>query len=999
MRFASGILALVWFSVVTSSAAQPDRITAAIDSNQFVVLKASVHAKAQPSFDRGPVDPGMVLPYITMLMKPSALQQADLNRLLARQQNPSSSEYHKWLTPEQYAERFALSLHDMAQVSEWLKAQGFKVVQSARGRDWIAFTGTAAAVENTFHTAIDRFDVDGEEHFANTRDVSIPQALSGAVAGFRGLNDFRFKPMSHMKVSPINIFFPAIVRPFYTNGTRHFLAPGDLPIIYDSQFNSTGASLVVVGQVDVALGDIEAFRRIFELNANDPTILVVPGSPDPGQNSGDMVESDLDLEWSGAAAPFAQITFVTSDVSTGGVFNSASYAIDQALAPVISMSYGGCETPNASFIPSYEPTLQKANAEGITFVASTGDSGAAGCDDPSETAATQGLAVNYPASSPEVTAVGGTEFNEGSGNYWSDNNFSGFYSAMSYIPEKVWNDSAQDHNLVAGGGGKSSCSNAKCTAGFPKPSWQTGTGVPKDGVRDLPDVSLSASADHDGYLLCTQGSCASGFNTNVVVGGTSASAPIFAGFVASLNVFLGNHGSTGLGNINPQMYQVAQDPSKGAFHDITTGSNSVPCTQGKKDCPAQAPFEIGYSAGTGYDLATGLGSVDAALLSCYWTGKTCSYVISSVVPSEIDVGSTNPITFIANSDSTQLGGPTPTGTMTFFRDGQQIGTAPLDGNGNAQLNFDPSSLTAHNYAMTSSYGGDSTYAASTSSAVYLTVGSIASLSLSVSPTTVLSGSSDSVTLTATLTAANGTPTGTVSFHDGNTSLGQGTITGNTATLKLDASKMADGQHTISATYDGDTNFANTGSDAQYFSVQDYFVPLPIPSTLTVPKPGGGSSARLVVDPISGFNQPVTFSCSGMPSESTCSFNPASVTPNGSFVSTTLSITTTAPSASLKRPQASRGALFYALIVPGFLGVFISLGTFGRKRTRYALLGLLLTAGTVLLQSCGGGGSSSQTQKNTNPGTPAGTSIVTVTASTSGSNPLSHKVTFTLTVLQ
>lgn len=1001
MRFASGILALVWFCVVTSFAAQPDRITTTIDSNQFVVLKSGVHAKALPSFDRGPVDPGMTLPYITMLMKPSAAQQADLNHLLAQQQNPSSPEYHKWLTPEQYADRFGLSPHDMAQVSDWLKAQGFNVVQTARGRDWIAFSGTAAAVQNTFHTAIDRFEVDGEKHFANAKDISIPQALSGTVAGFRGLNDFRFKPMSHATALPPGVFFPAVVHPFYTSGGSHFLAPDDIATIYDinplynAGIDGTGMKLAVVGQVDVDMTDIEDFRNGFNLPANDPTVVLVPGSPDPGNSQGDLVESDLDLEWAGAVARNASILFVTAAPSTGGVFNSALYVIDQKLAQVISMSYGGCESINAQFIQGNEPSMQKANTEGITFVASSGDTGAAACDagdNPPVRTATKGLSVNYPASSPEVSGIGGTEFNEGSGNYWNGSNGANGGSAISYIPEESWNDTVERNELAASGGGKSSCgvsNNGTCTAGFPKPSWQLGN---TDTVRDVPDVSFSASPDHDGFMICSGGSCSGGIAPNFVVGGTSASAPVFAGIVTLLNQFVGNTPPAGLGNVNTQIYLLAQDPTNDAIHDVTTGDNKVPCTKGSKDCANGGT--IGYSAATGYDKATGLGSVDVNNLACHWTSKLCVSVSLTAVPQQIVVGFNQPVVLTATV-AAGFGTNVPTGTVTFFKNSTQIGQGTLT-NGTATFNYDASALTAHRYAMTVQYGGDSNFGSATSTAVELTVGTPSSTGLNLSTATVLVGSTDSVTLTANVTGGSGTPTGTVIFHEGVTQLATGTLSGGTATANYDPKSLTVGTHAIVASYSGDTNFADSDSAAEQLKVQDYSLS-ETPSTMSISAPGGTGAGTITVTPVNGFGDAVTFTCSGLPAESSCTFNPASVSPSGGPVNTAITVSTTAPTARMSHPLKDRSGIFYAMLLPGFFGVVLISSPRRRQGARWLFLAMLLCATTLWLPACGGGSSGSQ--KTSDPGTPVGAKTVTVTATTSGSSQLSHKVTFTLTVLQ
>jgi len=167
--------------------------------------------------------------------------------------------------------------------------------------------------------------------------------------------------------------------------------------------------------------------------------------------------------------------------------------------------------------------------------------------------------------------------------------------------------------LSASGGGASSL--------FTKPNWQTGKGVPNDGHRDVPDVSLNASPDHDGYLICSNGNCVNGFrdssNNLLVVGGTSAGSPSFAGIVALLNQKFG----TAQGNINPKLYALAAS-SPSAFHDVTSGNNIVPCTAASKDCTNGS---LGYSAGVGYDQVTGLGSVDAFNLASDWQNSASGF--------------------------------------------------------------------------------------------------------------------------------------------------------------------------------------------------------------------------------------------------------------------------------------------------------------------------------------------------------------------------------------
>ena len=610
-RLALMHLAVMLF-VAIGLRAQPNRVVEPINPGLSIELPNNVPYNAQTQYDQGPVAPSFSMTAIILMVKPSSQQQAALSQLLADQQNPSSPNYHRWLTPEQYADRFGLSSADLDKIADWLRSQGFVVTYTAHGRNWIAFDGTAGEVAQAFRTEIHRYVVGGQTHFANATNPSIPAALADVIAGFRGLHDFHPRPLYH-QTKPVA---PGPNQPRYTDPTfTNYLAPDDIATIYDlftifnAGYTGTGLSLMVMGQTDIALSDINDFRAMFNLSYNPPTTTLVPFSKDPG-TTGDLGEADLDLEWTGAVARGATIIYVYST----DVFTSASYAIDQSpiLAPVMSFSYGGCEAEDMSFLASDRTLAQQAVAEGITWVASSGDTAAAECDLETATVATHGLAVEVPSSIPEVTAVGGTEFNEGFGSYWSFTNGPNWGSAQSYIPEMAWNDTLSRGTLSGSGGGVSIY--------YPVPSWQTGAGFPNNGFRDVPDVSFTASADHDGYMICTAGSCPGptplyGFTP---IGGTSVATPVFAGMLTLLNQYLvtiGAQGQVGLGNINPKLYSLAQNAAAAVYHDITVGNNIVPCQIGTPNCTTGS---FGYNAGPGYDMATGLGSVDGTNLLVAW---------------------------------------------------------------------------------------------------------------------------------------------------------------------------------------------------------------------------------------------------------------------------------------------------------------------------------------------------------------------------------------------
>jgi uncharacterized protein (TIGR03437 family) len=688
-------LALVLLAGATGTAfaAPANRITHPVDDRLLWAVPGSIHRLAQAQFDQGPIDPQMRMNYIMLIVKPSPAQQAELDGLLADQQNPSSPQFHKWLTPEEFGNRFGLSAADSSKVAAWLRAEGLTVNRLARAQNWLAFSGTAGQVSKTLHTSFHSFQVDGETHFANTTAPSVPAALADVVGGFLGLNDFHLKSFARLVPAAL----PSSISnmgPDDTSGSSHYLAPQDFATIYDigplykQQIDGIGQSIAVVGDSDVLLTDIDAFRARYGLPVNDP--LMIPYSDvDPGFN-GSQVEGTLDLEWAGAIAPNATVYYVYGS----DVFEAVIFAVDNDIAPIISISYGGCEVDFS--ISFYRSIAQEGNAEGITLLNASGDSGAAGCDQQgSEPFATRGLMVDFPAVMPEVTGVGGTEFVEGSGKYWSSVNSADFGSALSYIPEAAWNESG-GNGLGAGGGGASLF--------YAKPAWQAGPGMPNDSARDVPDVALSA-AGHDAYNITLSGK-------NVQVAGTSCAAPSMAGIVALLNqyqVTKGFQAQPGLGNINPQLYRLAQS-SPSPFHDVTSGNNIVPCAQGSPNCLTGS---FGYQAGPRYDQATGLGSVDVSALATAWnTAVNAANVNLSLSAPALTLNDTlNMVAVVAAAS----GKGTPTGRVDFSSGGLALGSGTLSSTSAGQaadLSFPAFMLGLGPSSITAVYSGDGAFSGS-----------------------------------------------------------------------------------------------------------------------------------------------------------------------------------------------------------------------------------------------------------------------------------------------
>jgi subtilase family serine protease len=725
----------LWLSLCISQAlAQPSRITSPLDVSKTKLLIGNRTRRARQENDQGPLNPYDRISGITLILKPSPDQAGDLDKLLHQQREPSSPNYRAWLTPEQYASRFGLSANDFGQVVSWLQTEGFSIDYVARGRRWIMFSGTAREVLKAFHTEVHRYNVGGELHYANAQDPSIPEAFDPVVLLIRGLDDFRTEPR---KINGVP------VADFSVSGGFHALVPGDLATIYDVQplyqrgITGSGQKVAVVGQTDIQLSDIEYFRSQDGLPVNDPQLVLVTGSPDPGNSADDLVESDLDLEYAGGIAPNATILFVYST----DVWTSIEFAIDQDLAPVISSSYGYCE-PQISSTPAsaaayLQSLAQEANSMGITWVASSGDTGAADCDFTSEQVATQGLAVDLPASIPEVTGVGGTEFAEGSGNYWSSTNNSNGSSALSYIPETAWNDTAAFGALVASGGGASIF--------FAKPEWQSGAGVPADGARDVPDIAFAAAVAHDPYQIYTSGS-------TLYVGGTSAPTPVFSGMLALLNqyqVSSGAQSQPGLGNINPALYRLAQT-TPGIFHDVTVGNNIVPCQSGSPEC---TNGQFGYQAGVGYDQATGLGSLDAYNFVIAWNGSQpiASTTSLAATVSTLSAGGSTVLTATVKA---AFGTTSPAGAVTFAVGQHILGAVALSGSGGvatATLQVNASQLASGANTITASYAGNALFTAS--SANLLIIVNVQVAAVSVTPSSG-SGTSQTFALQYTDTAGS-----------------------------------------------------------------------------------------------------------------------------------------------------------------------------------------------------------------------------------------------------
>ena len=581
-----------------------DRVTQVVNDAQTIVLWNQHYPLATPANQVGTVPPAQRMEHMVLVLQADASQESALAQLLQDQQTKGSPHYHQWLTPAIFGQHFGVSENDLNQVVKWLERFDFEIEKIPASRRAVIFSGTAEQVDSAFHTSMRTYLVKGQTHYANATDPQIPQALAPVVRGVLALHDFRSTPQ-------------VVPAPAYTDGAGdNFLAPADWDTIYSvnslyPSYTGTGQTVAVVGRSDISLADVQGFRTSSALSANDPQTIFAGTDPGIGSFS-DQLEATLDVEWVGAIAPAATVKLVTAQSGvTDGVWLSAEYAVDNTVAPILSVSYSTCEaTLSASGNSFFGGLWAEAASLGMSVFVASGDSGAANCDSPDSASAAAGAAVNGICSSPYVTCVGGTQFDDTANpsQYWASTNGSGNETAISYIPEISWNESAAFGTLYASGGGTSTI--------YSMPGWQAGPGVPATGFRNVPDVSMSA-ATHDAYVVQFQGA-------PFFVGGTSAATPSFASLAALVLQKVGS----AQGNMNPSLYTLATRQAYGGaavFNDITSGDNSV-------------PGQTGFNAGPGYDLVTGLGSVNANTLVTQWASAATPAPLVSLQFSSLAFG-------------------------------------------------------------------------------------------------------------------------------------------------------------------------------------------------------------------------------------------------------------------------------------------------------------------------------------------------------------------------
>jgi hypothetical protein len=862
-------------------------ITAAVDESKLVALKGSVPPQIHAAKDLGAADRSQPAGRLLLVLKRPDETEAALQSFLLGAHQQTSAGFHKWLAPGEFGKRFGASDADVEQLMGWLQAHGLTVAKVSRGKSTIEFSGTVGQVADAFHTEIHQYSVRNESsgkletHYANASEPSIPAAFAKVIAGVAQLNDFKPQPsIKLMGRANYNVKTHGVTpqwtygegagyAPFYILAPEDFSTQYDVKPAYTVGVTGAGQTIGIINDSNIDLGLVNAYRKLFGLSVNAPQV-VIDGT-DPGIN-GDSGEAYLDVENAGSVAPDATVKlYIAGSVGLmgeGGLEFSLLRAVDDDVATVLSLSFGYCEAGLGTAGNSYYNSLwEQAAAQGQTVMVATGDSGSIGfgCG--------YGLGINGLGSTPWNVAVGGTDayfadYATGGASiasFWGSTDDANLGSLKTKFAEQPWDGTQfglnstlydpvadQPYDTGAGGGGPSTCQVGGelfdpttdlpiCVQGYAKPGWQVGNGVPKDSVRDVPDVSLFASNGYNGIFwpMCAEeGDCSevdptTGETFITGVGGTSASSPAMAGIMALVNQKYGPQGQADF-----TLYPLAvQFPE--VFNDVKIGSNNEPCAYYDVgytfgcglDTSGDGYYSYqGYSAGVGYDLATGLGTIDVNQLITNWGSvkfKSTTTTLS-LTPTTLTHGTS------VTAQVAVTGSGTPTGdvalvTSATLPNNAGLGTLELSA-GKAEEYF--ATLPGGTYTVVGQYGGDGVNAASTSATVTVTVNPEGSTlqfdpvyfsPISYNSAPITTGMAvpygDAVLLDVTVTDAagkqNGVATGTVTFTDGSTTLGRANVSAG-GVAEYNGSLLAVGSHSVAASYSGDASYkASTASAVQF----------------------------------------------------------------------------------------------------------------------------------------------------------------------------------------
>jgi subtilase family serine protease len=992
----------------------PPRVVEHVDETKLVKLTGDVHPMARAAFDKGRVDPNKLLEKIVLVLKRSPEQEAALAAFNERQYDPKSPDFHHWLHAEEFGSLYGPSDSDITSITSWLQNHGFSIDEVGKGRVSIQFTGTVAQVESAFHVEMHNYLAEGKMHIANDRSPAIPAALSPVITGIASLHDFFPVHYSHpgnyvkrdLKTGKYSLVTPgpapigglqpessategavqtgvhsystksAASRPTpdfgyvdaNTGYQREELSPYDVATIYNilplwnaaTPINGKGVKVAIVALSDVTTSDFNTYRSSFGLPVG--TLTTLHSGADPGLTDS-QGENTEDTEMVSATAPGATVVLVADvdNATTNGLMTSVSYIINNEVAPILTMSYGACELKvGTSGNAMWNQLFQQAATAGISSFVAAGDSGSAVCTSQNGTPPygdQYGLAVSGMASTPYVTAVGGTdlqwplvEATHAPSTYWNATNDAHGASAKGYMPEMSWNDTCTNPLLLnvytgytnnealcnaaitgsaglvemaSGSGGVSRCTvnsttdtsttfdPTSCSGGYTKPSWQTGVaGIPADGKRDLPDVSMfaaygfqqSTGLPGSALLICQataspETSCDYSNPSYIIYqenGGTSAASPMTAGVMALVLQKVG----TKQGLANPVFYSLAAKENYAAcnsntvaagnsciFYDTTTGSNAMNCYTGDLNCVTktsgdQAGILSGYAATTGYDLTTGLGTFNVTNLVNAWP-STATTTTVSVSPTSLAFASTT------------VGATTAAQVVTI----KNTGTAAVTLTSETITGTNATSFLKSATTCTTSLA----VGASCTVSVEFKPAAAGALAASLSVVDNATGSPQTVALSGTGAAAT---TFTVSVTPASLAFASTTIGATSAAQVVTVKNTGTGALTLGA-----TSFTGTNISSFLKSATTCTTALAVGASCTIsvefkPVSAGALTAALSIpDNATGTPQKVTLTGTGTAASTfTVSVTPASL----AFASTTVGATSAAQVVTVK--NTGTGAL-------------------------------------------------------------------------------------------
>jgi hypothetical protein len=819
-----------------------------------VTLPAATPSLPQAVSDLGVAPAGARLERVMLLLEPSPAQRQALDAELQNQQTPGSPEYHHWLTPSAFADRYANSASDVAAVVAWLQAQGLQVAPLPMSRGWIEFSGTAAQIEPAFHTQIHSVVTPAGTRMVLAQSVAVPAALRPLIHGLASL-DGAVSAAALTTPQPVAAS-PATLAAESSVAHAEALTPQlvaqllHLDALHAAGTRGSAETIAIAARSNVQPQDVAAFRSTFSLPAS-PVSVVLNGS-DPGL-TGDQAEAVLTASWASVAAPDAQIVVVSAATTsaTDGLDLSLAAVVDQSLAHTALVGYSACEAAlSESHQAFYAALYRQAAAEGIAVIAAAGDSGPAACHAAgTDATVTTGYAVNALASTPWNTAVGASAFSS-----------AGPTSGASALAG--WSPLNSADAAYAGGGGSSTLYTAPVWQPLPSQNTAAASG---GNSRLVPDVALPTALDAGvsrGLAFCLSDSAPANGCNIVRSGGSSAAAALFAGIAALVAEKNGPQG-----NLAPNLYALSRQA--GIFDDVQQGSARLACAAGTPGCGASG--QIGYSAAPGYDLATGLGSVNAQKLLSAWAtpqangAGAVSVTMTTVTQTINPSGSVD----LAANVTSQTGGPAPTGTVIFFDQSNSAGVTtvalvPGTGETSTASATVTGVLIQGGHPIQANYSGDSVYAATNSLPVVINVDKSAT-TLVVTPATLTPAAGSTLTVTATISASNpgaSAPSGTVNFTLDGVSQGYGkVIQGTPSTSSVSMAVPSAGSHTIQGIYSGDVNYDNATANGVTIVVSKGATVTALTVTPSILTPGIPETLTVAISPLSGASG-TTYSITG-----------------------------------------------------------------------------------------------------------------------------------------